>query len=150
MELDSLKAELPKAIIESLAARGISKLTPPQASAIEKGLLKGSNIVVSSPTASGKTIVAEIACAMAILSKGKKAVYIAPMRALASEKFTEFKADYPYIKSVLSIGDLDAERQVAGRIPDDVLLDREVRQPDQARGRLAAGTSAASSSTRST
>ncbi len=109
MELDSLKAELPKAIIESLQARGITKLTPPQASAIGKGLLKGTNIVVSSPTASGKTIVAEIACAMAILSKGKKAVYIAPMRALASEKFTDFKNDYPYIKTVLSIGDLDAE-----------------------------------------
>jgi helicase len=114
MELESLKAELPREILESLAARGIKKLTPPQASAIEKGLLKGKNIVVSSPTASGKTIVAEIACAMAILSKGKKAVYIAPMRALASEKFSEFKADYPYIKSVLSIGDLDASDKWLG------------------------------------
>jgi helicase len=109
MELDSLKADMPKAIIESMQARGITKLTPPQAMAIERGLLTGANIVVSSPTASGKTIVAEIACAMAILSKGKKAVYIAPMRALASEKFTDFKKDYPYIKSVISIGDLDAE-----------------------------------------
>jgi helicase len=114
MELESLKAELPKAIVESLAARGISRLTPPQAIAIEKGLLKGSNMVVASPTASGKTIVAEIACAMAILSKGKKAVYIAPMRALASEKFAEFKNDYPYIKSVLSIGDLDASDKWLG------------------------------------
>ncbi len=109
MELDSLKAAVPRAIYESLAERGISKLTPPQAMAVEKGLLIGKNIVVSSPTASGKTIVAELACAMAILSKGKRAVYIAPMRALASEKFAEFKEAYPYIKSVLSIGDLDAE-----------------------------------------
>jgi helicase len=109
MELDSLKAELPRAIYESLAERGISKLTPPQAMAIERGLLKGKNIVVSSPTASGKTIVAELACALSILSRGKRAIYIAPMRALASEKFAEFKEAYPYIKSVLSIGDLDAE-----------------------------------------
>lgn len=109
MELESLKAEVPRPIYESLAERGITKLTPPQAKAVEKGLLKGANIVVSSPTASGKTLVAELACAMAILSKGKRAVYIAPMRALASEKFQEFKEAYPYIKSVLSIGDLDAE-----------------------------------------
>jgi helicase len=109
MEIDSLKARVPAAIYESLKQRGITKLTPPQAMAIEKGLLQGANIVVASPTASGKTLVAELACAMAILSKGKKAIYIAPMRALASEKFTDFKNDYPYIKSVLSIGDLDSE-----------------------------------------
>ncbi|MDE1865397.1 MAG: DEAD/DEAH box helicase [Candidatus Micrarchaeota archaeon] len=108
MELASLRAEVPRAIYESLEARGISKLTPPQAMAVQKGLLKGKNMVVSSPTASGKTIVAELACANTILSKGRRAVYIAPMRALASEKFAEFREAYPYVKSVLSIGDLDS------------------------------------------
>ena len=109
MELDSLKAALPRAILRIACGKGDIKANPSSGDGDGEGPLKGKNIVVSSPTASGKTIVAELACAMAILSKGKKAVYIAPMRALASEKFAEFKEDYPYIKSVLSIGDLDAE-----------------------------------------
>ena len=98
---------IPKEILESMALRGISKLTPPQESAIASGLLSGINMVVASPTASGKTLIAEIACMNAIL-KGRKAIYIAPMRALASEKFSEFKESYPYVSSVLSIGDLDS------------------------------------------
>ena len=64
--------------------------------------------MIASPTASGKTLVAEIACVNSILSSGKRAIYIAPMRALASEKFTEFKETYPYISAAISIGDLDS------------------------------------------
>jgi helicase len=86
MDLSSLKGKLPQEIIDSVAARGIRELTPPQELAIEKGLLKGKNIVVASPTASGKTLIAEIASVNSILSTGKRAIYIAPMRALASEK----------------------------------------------------------------
>ena len=98
---------IPREILESMSQRGISSLTPPQESAIASGLLSGTNMVVASPTASGKTLIAEIACMNAIL-KGRKAIYIAPMRALASEKFSEFKESYPYVSSVLSIGDLDS------------------------------------------
>ena len=43
-----------------------------------------------------------------ILSKGRKAIYIAPMRALATEKFNEFREMYPYISTAISIGDLDS------------------------------------------
>ncbi len=111
MDLHSIKGKLPNEIIESISSRGIKEFTPPQESAIEKGLLTGENIVVASPTASGKTLVAEIACANAVLSKNKKAVYIAPMRALVLEKFNEFKEAYPYIRSTISIGDLDANDQ---------------------------------------
>jgi helicase len=108
MDLSSLKGKLPQEIIDSVAARGIRELTPPQELAIEKGLLKGKNIVVASPTASGKTLIAEIASVNSILSTGKRAIYIAPMRALASEKYNEFKETYPYISSAISIGDLDS------------------------------------------
>ncbi len=107
MLVSDLNGKVHNEIIESISARGISKLTPPQSLAIEAGLLKGSNILVAAPTASGKTLVAEIACVSAILS-GKKAVYIAPMRALVSEKYSEFREAYPYIKTALSMGDLDS------------------------------------------
>lgn len=108
MDISSLKGKLPNEIIESITSRGITRLTPPQEDAINKGLLEGKNVVIASPTASGKTLVAEIACVNSILSKGRKAVYIAPMRALATEKYNEFKETYPYISSAISIGDLDS------------------------------------------
>ncbi len=108
MDVSEIKARVPREIIESLEARGIRTFTPPQAMALEKDLLKGRNMLVASPTASGKTRVAELACVNSILSKGKKALYIGPMRALVSEKYNEFKAAYPYIKAAISMGDLDA------------------------------------------
>ncbi len=111
MEVSSLKGRVPNELLESLIERGITKLTPPQAQAVECGLLSFKNVVVASPTASGKTLIAEMACINSILSKRKKAVYIAPMRALATEKFNEFQASYPYIKAAISIGDLDSNDQ---------------------------------------
>ncbi len=111
MEPISLKGRMPFEIIESFDKRGIVKLTPPQELAIKAGLLEGTNLVVAAPTASGKTLIAEIGCVNSILSKRMKAIYIAPMRALVSEKYAEFKAAYPYIKSAMSIGDLDSADQ---------------------------------------
>ncbi|MEM3199530.1 MAG: DEAD/DEAH box helicase [Candidatus Micrarchaeaceae archaeon] len=109
MEVKDIKGKVPFEIIESILSRGISTFTPPQEMAIKNGLLDGKNMVIASATASGKTLIAEIACINSIISKGKKAVYIAPMRALATEKYNEFSAAYPYIKGALSIGDLDSQ-----------------------------------------
>ena len=108
MNIRDLKGKMPNEIIESILGRGIEQFTPPQEDAIKKGLLQKKNLVIASPTASGKTLIAEIACANAILSSGRKAIYIAPMRALATEKYNEFKEAYPYISTAISIGDLDS------------------------------------------
>ncbi len=108
MDVLSLKGKLPFEILESIAGRGISEFTPPQEEAIRNGLLGFENMVVAAPTASGKTLIAELACANSILTRRSKAVYIAPMRALVSEKYEEFKQAYPYLKTGMSIGDLDS------------------------------------------
>lgn len=107
MLVSELKGKLHNEIIESLSARGIERLTPPQEMALRDGLSNGNNLVVSAPTASGKTLIAEIACVGNILS-GRKSVYIAPMRALVSEKYSEFTRNYPYIRCAISMGDLDS------------------------------------------
>jgi len=107
MEITDLIGKVPNEIIESLQSREIKYFTPPQESAIANGLLDGKNIIVSAPTASGKTLIAEIAAINTIIRTGKKAVYIAPMRALVLEKYEEFKKTYPYIRSIVSIGDFD-------------------------------------------
>ena len=94
---------------EVLERSGISKLNPVQEKAIKAGILRGENLVVAAPTASGKTLVAEFA-ALNTIKKGRKVVYIVPLRALASEKYEEFREKYEGlgVKVAMSIGDLDS------------------------------------------
>jgi helicase len=108
MQVSELKGAVSNELMESMLSRGMKNLTPPQEIAIKKGLLKGANMVVASPTASGKTFIAEIAMLRSVINERKKAIYIAPMRALVSEKYEEFKEAYPYLKIAMSIGDLDS------------------------------------------
>ena len=111
MQLSDLKGAIPNEIVESLRSRGINEFTPPQAESLRVGVASGASVVVASPTASGKTLVAEIACVSTILSRGRKAIYVAPMRALVNEKFSEFKDAYPYLKAAISTGDFDSSDQ---------------------------------------
>src|SRR5271157_5600482 len=108
MLIDDLASTLPKELIESAKARGVKTLTSPQELAVKKGLLEGHSMVIAAPTASGKTFIAEMAMIKNVLWKRQKAVYVAPMRAIVSEKYEEFKESYPFLKVAMSIGDLDS------------------------------------------
>jgi len=81
---------VPDWLPDHLQAAGIEELYPPQAEAVDAGVTEGSNLVASVPTASGKTLVAELAM-LASIARGGKALYIVPLRALASEKAAEFE-----------------------------------------------------------
>jgi helicase len=72
------------------------------------GLFDGKNILVCTPTGSGKTLVAELAALHSVYNHIGKAIYIVPLKALANEKYKEFKQRYPDIKVALSIGDTDS------------------------------------------
>lgn len=85
------KLDLLKPAIDFLLSEGFSKLYPPQADCIDAGLLDGKSILVSAPTASGKTLTAILAMINYLSKNNGKVVYLSPLRALASEKFTEFK-----------------------------------------------------------
>jgi helicase len=69
---------------------GYSSLYPPQEMAIARGLLEARNMLVTTPTASGKTLIAMMAIVKA-LEKGTKAAYLTPLRALASEKHDDLR-----------------------------------------------------------
>ena len=69
---------------------GIESLYPPQAEAVDAGVAEGDSVVAAVPTASGKTLVAELAMLSAV-ERGGKALYVVPLRALASEKSDEFR-----------------------------------------------------------
>jgi helicase len=94
---------------------GIAELYPPQEEAIQAGVLEGKNLVLASPTASGKTLIAELCSLKHILEKNGKVIYLAPLRALANEKFDEFKkyaslrkANGKRVSIGISTGDFDS------------------------------------------
>ena len=96
-------------IKELLAEEGITTLRPAQEKAVKQGLLEGHNQLITTPTASGKTLIAEMAFLNHILHGRGKAVYIVPLKALATEKHKEFRRKYgSRMKIALSIGDLDS------------------------------------------
>jgi len=81
--------ELLDAILDWAAAAGL-ELYPHQEEAV-LSLLAGDNVVLSTPTGSGKSLVA-LAGAFAMVARGRRAMYTAPIKALVSEKFFEFTA----------------------------------------------------------
>jgi len=103
--------EAKRIIVES----GIVDLYPPQVEAVKAGALEGRNIVLASPTASGKTLVAELCALKHVLEYGGKVLYLTPLRALASEKYSEFrkytelrKVDGERLSVGISTGDYDS------------------------------------------
>ena len=83
--------ELLDAFLEWSLAAGL-ELYPHQEEAVLR-LLAGENVVLSTPTGSGKSLVA-VAGAFATLARGRRAVYTAPIKALVSEKFFELTAAF--------------------------------------------------------
>ena len=107
MQLKEIEARIPPRLF-SILLNKIESLRPAQEKAVNAGLLDGKNMLVCTPTASGKTLIAELAAMKRILEKKGKAVYIVPLKALASEKQRDFKGRYgETCKIALSIGDID-------------------------------------------
>jgi helicase len=75
---------------ELLDNLGYTSLYPPQEMAVSRGILGGANMLVTTPTASGKTLIAMMAIIKA-LEKGSKAAYLTPLRALAAEKYDDLR-----------------------------------------------------------
>lgn len=105
---------VPQPVKQLLINKGIKELYPPQADAINTGVLEGKNLVLASPTASGKTLIAELCAMKHILEKQGKVLYLTPLRALTWEKYTEFqiytnliKPDGNKIRVGVSTGDMD-------------------------------------------
>jgi helicase len=78
---------------KTLLKKDITHLLPIQQKAIEAGLLSGENLLIVSATASGKTLIAELAGLKTIL-QGKKFLFLVPLVALANQKYEDFKKRY--------------------------------------------------------
>lgn len=112
---------LPRIVKDFYIESGIISLYPPQTEVVKKGLLENKNILISIPTASGKTLMAEFAMLKSIIEHGGKALYIVPLKALASEKFERFSQfnklgpiNGKEITSAISTGDFNKAGEELG------------------------------------
>ncbi len=106
--MDIKEVKIPEKAVKILQ-KTFTELRPAQTKAIKAGLLEGKNLLVCTPTASGKTLIAEFAAIKHILENNGKVVYIVPLIALANQKYKDFKQKYADLfKIALSIGDYDS------------------------------------------
>ncbi|MEJ2744330.1 MAG: DEAD/DEAH box helicase [bacterium] len=116
------KYNIPPALLKILKESGYKSLYPPQEEALRLGVLDGKNLVLAIPTAAGKTLIAEMCMVKNVLEKRGRCLYVVPLRALASEKYEDFKKKYaPLGISVgLATGEYDMPGNRLGRY--DILI----------------------------
>ncbi len=94
-------------VVKLIRSSGIEKLYEHQREAL-KHALRGENVLMATPTSSGKTLVAELAM-LHMVSKGKKTIYLVPLKSLANEKFRDFQKYSKFARIAMSIGDFDSK-----------------------------------------
>ncbi|MEM1556976.1 MAG: DEAD/DEAH box helicase [Thermoproteota archaeon] len=100
-----------------LAKAGFKTLYPPQEQAVKAGLFEGENLLVAVPTASGKTLIAQLAAIYKLKNEGGKTIYLVPLKAIAWEKYVDFSLLKEIeglngkIRVALATGDYDSKAE---------------------------------------
>jgi helicase len=79
--------------LKNILREEVTHLLPIQQKAVEAGLLRKENLLIVSATASGKTLIAELAGLTHVFS-GEKFLFLVPLVALANQKYEDFKRKY--------------------------------------------------------
>lgn len=89
-----LQFGIPPEVIDIWKKHESETLLPVQAMAANQyGLFESENLLIQAPTSSGKTFIGEMAAIHTAL-RMKKVIYLVPLKALAEEKYADFKAKY--------------------------------------------------------
>lgn len=93
-------------VISNLISLGYTELTKIQEIAINNGLFEGKNLLINSPTNTGKTFISELAF-LSAAKRRKRTFFLVPLKALAEEKYDEFVHKYATwgLKVAITTGD---------------------------------------------
>ena len=118
-------ADLPSALAEALRARGLSRLYSHQADAWD-ATQRGEDIVVVTPTASGKTLCYTLPVIAAAIGDRSKALYLFPTKALAQDQVAELlelnKAGGLGLRAATFDGDTPGDQRQAIRLNGDIVV----------------------------
>src|SRR5918999_1508133 len=128
---DAGSADLLGLFLDYVASKGL-ELYPAQEEAI-LALFEGSNVILNTPTGSGKTLVAS-ALHFASLARGGRSVYTSPIKALVNEKWAALCRDAGPANVGLSTGDATVNRDAPILCcTAEVLANIALREGDRAR-----------------
>jgi DEAD/DEAH box helicase domain-containing protein len=117
--------DLPKALAAALRARGLTRLYSHQAEAWA-ATQRGEDVVVVTPTASGKTLCYTLPVIAAALGRQSKALYLFPTKALAQDQVAELlelnKAGGLGIRAATFDGDTPGDQRQAIRLNGDIVV----------------------------
>ncbi|MEY6432648.1 DEAD/DEAH box helicase [Thioalkalicoccus limnaeus] len=120
-----LPAELDPRLAQALAARGIGQLYSHQREAWDR-VAEGRHLVIATPTASGKTLCYNLPVLDAVLTRGVKALYLFPTKALAQDQVAELNALNQAaalgIKAFTFDGDTPGDARRAVRTRGDIVV----------------------------
>ncbi|MCX9085313.1 MAG: DUF5814 domain-containing protein [Candidatus Methanoperedens sp.] len=100
---------------KKLLLPGMKELMPVQALSVDAGLLEKKNLLIISATATGKTLVGELAGIQNILNKKGKMLFLVPLVALANQKYEQFTKRYSSIATTsLRVGTSRISKKMKG------------------------------------
>jgi DEAD/DEAH box helicase domain-containing protein len=120
-----LPAELHPGLRQALAARGVRRIYSHQARSWEL-VQAGRHLVIATPTASGKTLCYNLPVLHGVLTRGIKALYLFPTKALAQDQVAELtelnRAGGLGVKAFTFDGDTPGDARKAVRTRGDVVV----------------------------
>ena len=116
---DLLKQDVQQPLLDAWGKAGVTVLTACQERVLSHiPIWQGRNALVVAPTSSGKTFVGEVLAARSAYSL-KRAIFLVPFKAIAEEKYAEFRERYGEIGISVIISD-----------GDHTLFDQDIRRGD--------------------
>ncbi|KZX15621.1 ATP-dependent DNA helicase RecQ [Methanobrevibacter cuticularis] len=121
------RLKIPQKFKQVLLDENNKYLLPVQYLAIKEGLLRGENLLVVSATASGKTLIGELAGIPQAL-KGKKFIFLTPLVALANQKYRDFKKRYEPLglKVAIKVGMNRINAKEELKLPDSNVANSDI------------------------